>query len=112
MEFDENIHALCLSIESSKISSMGLVSGYGMNNENIAIAEKPDILQLAKLPVWDNKDCKESYASFNKAFVISERQICAGGKNGVDSCFSDSGGFVNKIISLKITFNNLLKAID
>jgi hypothetical protein len=109
IEFNENVHALCLSTESSKVSSMGLVSGYGMNNENFAIAEKPDILQKAQLPVWDNNDCQQSYASFNKAFVITERQICAGGKNGVDSCYSDSGGCVNKFLLLNSLFKNVLK---
>lgn len=86
---------------------MGLVSGYGMNNEDVSIAEKPEVLQKAQLPLWDNSDCQKSYASFNKAFVITERQICAGGKNGVDSCYSDSGGLVQLNIIYLIQDINL-----
>lgn len=89
MTFNENIHSVCLATESSKISSMGIVSGYGMNNENFSIAEKPDTLQAAQLPLWNNQDCQEKYSSLHKNFNISSRQICAGGRNGVDSCYAD-----------------------
>lgn len=91
MTFNENIHSLCLTTETSKISSMALVSGYGMNNENYTLAQKPEVLQAAHLPVWNNQDCRERYENINKAFSVSDRHICAGGTNGVDSCFSDSG---------------------
>lgn len=104
--FSENVHSLCLTTDSSKISSIGLVSGYGMNNENYSVAVKPDILQAAHLPVWNNQDCRDRYA--NKSYSISERQICAGGTNGIDSCYSDSGKEVKFSIYAKNTHNTFL----
>lgn len=91
IKFNDKIHSLCLSTDASKLSSMALVSGYGMNHENFSIAERPEVLQAAQIPVWENQDCQEKYSKIKRGIQISQRQICAGGRNGVDSCYSDSG---------------------
>ncbi|KAG5673644.1 hypothetical protein PVAND_003673 [Polypedilum vanderplanki] len=91
--FNENIRPVCLEGDDNDMSSHAVVSGFGLTNENFEIAIKPEILQSAIVELWSNEECQTSYANINKSFVISNRQICAGGRNGhSDSCYSDSGG--------------------
>ena len=72
---------------------MATVSGWGWNNENQDIGDRADKLQKAKVKVWNNENCQQSFRDVGKKNVISKSQMCAGYKNGgIDSCWADSGG--------------------
>ena len=87
-----------MSTEDSTPETVGVVSGWGMNNEDYSVGEKPDVLQSVEVPIWDNEVCQSSYKGLMKSNKIYESQMCAGEKNGgFDSCWGDSGGpMVNK----------------
>lgn len=43
-----------------------------------------------KVTVRNTNDCKEIYERANR--IVTEKQLCAGGLEGQDSCRGDSGG--------------------
>jgi len=45
-------------------------------------------LQFVRVPVQPHILCRVSYGSLN----VTEKQLCAGGVKGQDSCLGDSGG--------------------
>jgi serine protease 27 len=94
IQFNEHIQPLCLSTDNSpNFLDIGRVSGWGLTHENFNVGIKPNILQTADVPVWENDECQNSYRELNKPHRITENQICAGGRDGgVDSCWMDSGG--------------------
>lgn len=49
--------------------------------------------QLLKisLPILSQNDCQERYNTKNTGITITDRQICAGGIQGKDSCSGDGG---------------------
>lgn len=47
--FSDNVKPLCLETEKSEISELGIVSGFGMTNEDFQVGEKPDVLQSANV---------------------------------------------------------------
>lgn len=49
------------------------------------------ILQRVDLPIENLGKCAKAYDS-QPNIVITNRQICAGGRNGKDACSGDSGG--------------------
>lgn len=86
---------VCLATEESakQINEFGIISGWGYMNENQELGSKPNHLQEAVVPVWNNEECQKSYRSQNQKNVISKGLICAGNRNGgIDSCWADSGG--------------------
>lgn len=44
--------------------------------------------RIVELPYVENANC---------SIVVNERQLCAGGEFGKDSCFGDSGGAVARL---------------
>lgn len=90
IQFGDYVKPLCLNLKDSDTSNHGFVSGYGMTNEDFSIGEKSDLLNVASVALWSNAECQARYASVSKTFLVSDRQICAGG-NSADACFSDSG---------------------
>lgn len=95
IKFSDYIKPVCVETKDINISNLGIVSGFGMTHEDFSIGEKPKTLQSANVPIWANDECQTSYESLGKTFTISNRQICAGGRNGasIDACYSDSGGY-------------------
>lgn len=86
IKFSHNIQPLCLSTEDSASLETGIVTGWGWTNENFNLGEKPDTLQTADVPIWDNDECQMSYKSLMKANKITGNQMCAGGRNGGIDC--------------------------
>lgn len=81
--------------------TLGLVAGWGISNPNVSMddavasdpAEASDILQYVKLPVVDQEECRNSYASRFRQYNITENMFCAGFyEGGRDTCLGDSGG--------------------
>ena len=53
----------------------------------------PDKLQVAKLPIVSNDDCRSMFSSAGYKKTIKPTVICAGlAAGGKDSCEGDSGG--------------------
>ena len=52
-----------------------------------------DVLQYVKLPVVEQGECEESYASRSLTYNITHNMFCAGFyEGGRDTCLGDSGG--------------------
>lgn len=69
---------------------IGLVAGWGKLSFGGPV---PKVLQVAKLPVINNKQCQEMYHNSGHMKIISDSFLCAGYENGgQDSCEGDSGG--------------------
>uniref|UniRef100_A0A336LPC6 CSON008458 protein n=1 Tax=Culicoides sonorensis TaxID=179676 RepID=A0A336LPC6_CULSO len=96
-----------LNLDKDQISSLPLqstsitandnhpatVMGWGWDNEDVTLGNKPEILQKASITVISNEKCQKSYQENNKENIISETQMCAGRlEGGVDACWADSGG--------------------
>lgn len=62
-----------------------VVTGWGVTERGM---RSPDLLQ-AKLPTMNNEQCRDVYKRLKQIWY---KQICAGGRNNVDSCVGDSGG--------------------
>lgn len=56
------------------------------------------ILQKLPLPIVSRDSCGRKYNPLG--FLIKEKQECAGGERGMDSCAGDSGGPLVKAYSL------------
>lgn len=94
IQFNEFIQPLCLPKESSlTVLDIGRVTGWGFTHEDFNVGTKPNILQSADVPVWENDECQTSYRGVYRKLKISDKQMCAGGRDGgLDSCWMDSGG--------------------
>lgn len=93
----EKDQSCCLPAQSSSITENDnhsvTVMGWGWDNEDVTIGNKPEILQKASVTVISNEQCQKSYEANNKENVISATQMCAGRmQGGVDACWADSGG--------------------
>ncbi|CRL07272.1 CLUMA_CG020251, isoform A [Clunio marinus] len=99
IKFNDNIQPLCLSTDESQVMEIGIVTGWGWTNEDLSVGEKPNVLQTADVPIWSNEECQKSYKNLMKTNQISDKQMCAGARNGgIDSCWADSGGpLINKL---------------
>jgi len=63
------------------------VAGWGATNK---VGRDPaDVLQYLGVNVTDTDNCKDIYSK--RGGVLNEKQICAGGEKGKDSCVGDSG---------------------
>ncbi|XP_063698136.1 transmembrane protease serine 9 [Culicoides brevitarsis] len=87
----------CLPPQSASITDNDnrsvTVMGWGWDNEDVTIGQKPEILQKAAVTVISNEECQKSYAANNRQNVISATQLCAGKlEGGTDACWADSGG--------------------
>ena len=70
------------------------VAGWGATLKNGA--RPADILQFLKVPIFEQNRCKETYK--DQGATLEEKQLCAGGVAGRDSCLGDSGsGLMRKV---------------
>lgn len=97
--FNRYVHPVCLptfefftthNFEDIKME----VVGWGV--KNITTGEISDVLEVVWLPIVPLEVCQDSYFDIE----LSEKQICAGGVIGKDSCKGDSGGPVMKSFSI------------
>lgn len=63
------------------------VSGWGMYNPDLQ--KMSEVLQTVTLKGVHMTDCQNTFPAI---FPESTRQICVGGKEGLDTCSGDSGG--------------------
>ncbi|KAL6256344.1 hypothetical protein P5V15_012461 [Pogonomyrmex californicus] len=82
-----NVRPICLPFGTGAtlVHRKAVVTGWGATELG---TRSFDLLQ-AKLPVVTNEQCKEVY---KRTTEIWYKQICAGGRDNVDSCLGDSGG--------------------
>ncbi|XP_062557542.1 serine protease grass-like isoform X2 [Armigeres subalbatus] len=89
--FQDHIKPICLPItpEFQKINyPRYILTGWG-KTENDQLS---NVLQKATLPRVDNEQCMQVFKLNQLPIKLTEKQMCAGGKNFTDSCRGDSGG--------------------
>ncbi|XP_073961108.1 phenoloxidase-activating enzyme-like isoform X2 [Choristoneura fumiferana] len=64
-------------------------AGWGAVNEKISSS---NVKLHVDLPYKNMEFCQRAYTVLNRRFQLWERQVCAGGEVGKDSCKGDSGG--------------------
>lgn len=86
-EFTADIWPVCLPpADENYVGMEGTVTGWGTIHFSGPVSP---VLMEVTVPVWTNEECRGSYPERN----ITERQLCAGGREaGKDSCQGDSGG--------------------
>ncbi|XP_059608829.1 trypsin-1 [Phlebotomus argentipes] len=93
LDFTHRIKPACIATEGSFADSTATVSGWGWTHENQSVGQRADTLQKATVEVWANAECEASFRAHEKSIEISDKQLCAGRRNGgVDACWADSGG--------------------
>ncbi|KAI1297158.1 Serine proteinase stubble [Halotydeus destructor] len=92
VRFNSNLQPICLPSRGEDFSGqVGYVSGWGYTQYKAG--KLPSILQVVKLPIMTNGQCRAMYkkAGFNR--TTPKGIICAGlAAGGKDSCSGDSGG--------------------
>ncbi|XP_018008108.1 phenoloxidase-activating factor 3-like isoform X2 [Hyalella azteca] len=68
---------------ASDVNPLASATGWGKTEK----LDSSPVLQEIKLPLVDMQRCNASYAG-----ILNDKQICAGGVKGEDSCEGDSGG--------------------
>lgn len=63
------------------------VAGWGATEKDVASTVKLKIM----VNVWNITSCQNTYNMFHMP-INEQYQLCAGGKNGIDTCRGDSGG--------------------
>ncbi|XP_019880112.2 CLIP domain-containing serine protease HP8 isoform X2 [Aethina tumida] len=86
---DPNVQPICLpSDEAANADLVGtqpVVTGWGVTEDGT----KSSKLLKVQIPIVPTSECRKVYSHFAP---ISEKQVCAGGVDGKDSCGGDSGG--------------------
>ncbi|KAJ8925763.1 hypothetical protein NQ315_009611 [Exocentrus adspersus] len=84
--FPANIKPICLPLSEMDLTGKSvIVSGWGVTETGL----KSSVLMKVSLPVAPISECQKKYESFAP---VTNKQICAGGYKGRDSCTGDSGG--------------------
>ncbi|XP_045502391.1 CLIP domain-containing serine protease 2-like isoform X1 [Colias croceus] len=91
VNFTDFVKPICLpyTSEFERKTFEGLtmeVAGWGKTETK----STSDVKLKVRLPVIRQDDCKDVYSAANR--VITDKQMCAGGVSGEDSCRGDSGG--------------------
>ncbi|XP_075223823.1 spaetzle-processing enzyme-like [Lycorma delicatula] len=99
IEFNDFVAPICLEYGSlmnrDYTSEQVEVAGWGI--QDLDLGYPATMLQFATMPVVSNKVCHNALKSKT---TITEKQICAGGIKGIDSCGGDSGGPLMKAASV------------
>lgn len=85
VKFNADVQPVCLAT-SDVNPGTAVVTGWGWTNEDFNLGEKPNALQTAEVPIWENGECQRSYKGLMKANKISANQMCAGGRDGGLDC--------------------------
>lgn len=92
-----NVKPICLPFGDSDLSGrFATVSGWGVTEDGYKSAQ----LLKVSMPVLPISHCQSIYQNFAP---INEKQICAGGYKGRDSCGGDSGGPLSYVGSVEGT---------
>lgn len=87
-EFNVNVKPICLPVDFPETDLAGegaIVSGWGVTEHGT----KSSKLLKATIPVRLVQECQSKYQRFAE---VTDKQVCAGGADGQDSCGGDSGG--------------------
>merc|ERR1711981_499273 len=97
-DFDEIVSPVCLGWDNTieVPSTKYIVSGWGRTNNDAydrgdirVSGAHSAILQKLEVPLIDVETCRANNTIFK---ALTEKQVCAGGIPGKDSCSGDSGG--------------------
>ncbi|XP_065359422.1 uncharacterized protein LOC135953441 [Calliphora vicina] len=91
INFQRHIKPICLPIYDNlrhKEYSQYVISGWGTTENGTT----SDILLVAVVPIMDRMECERILKMHRLRLPITLGQICAGGKDLVDTCRGDSGG--------------------
>jgi hypothetical protein len=83
IENEPEVRPICLPNLDTDIFEEAIVAGFGKLKYGGSI---PKILQVAKLPILDNKKCQEMYLEMGVVKKIRDTFLCAMGTRGQDSC--------------------------
>lgn len=89
--FQDHIKPVCLPTTpdfQKLLFPKYILTGWGKTEANTL----SDVLLKATVPRIDNAQCMQILQQQRLWIQLSEKQMCAGGKNLVDSCRGDSGG--------------------
>ncbi|CAG9860337.1 unnamed protein product [Phyllotreta striolata] len=92
----ENIRPICLPLDNlrNSIPEYLIATGWGVSDTRLG--RSSEILQKVSMPVVDLRTCTNNYRLARRV-RLSEKQICAGGRNNRDTCRGDSGGPLQQI---------------
>ncbi|KAK9878521.1 hypothetical protein WA026_022419 [Henosepilachna vigintioctopunctata] len=90
LNYADNVAAICLPVtkEAASYNFTGrnvVVTGFGATETG---RNSPTLLKV-QIPYIERSDCRRIYQN---SAPINYRQLCAGGRNMMDSCGGDSGG--------------------
>ncbi|CAG4953655.1 unnamed protein product [Parnassius apollo] len=89
--YSDFIKPICLPLTQDQRNN--LFSGYDMEVAGWGKTETRSMSEIklkVRVPVVDKNTCSNVYSKANR--IITEKQMCAGGVKGEDSCRGDSGG--------------------
>jgi len=82
IQFDGQVHSICLPIETKLNSSMTLtVAGFGMTKTE----DRSDVMLATNVVEVDHNDCTEDYKKSSFNFTVQSGHLCAIGFNGIQS---------------------------
>ena len=74
------------------------VAGWGATG---ATGTNPaDVLQYLEVPIFEQTRCTETYKQ--RGATLEEKQLCAGGERGKDSCSGDSGSGLMRRVTIPV----------
>ncbi|KAL7292236.1 hypothetical protein TKK_0014184 [Trichogramma kaykai] len=88
-----NVRPICLPLDEASSRALGptaLVTGWG--STEATYPSTTSRLRKVSLPIVDTDRCRKAYSDQPFMEISAERQLCAGGQEGRDSCSGDSGG--------------------
>ncbi|CAH2094433.1 unnamed protein product [Euphydryas editha] len=91
VEFSDFVKPICLPITQELRSNS--FEGYNMEVAGWGQTESrhnSDVKMKVRVPIVKNNKCQDIYRKEGR--ILTEKQICAGGLEGQDSCRGDSGG--------------------
>ena len=92
IHWNEYVWPVCFSSTNLQLTGQeAIVIGWGKRSEKSDIYSER--LQKVKLVIIDSQQCAEWFKLAGRDFVISDRILCAGYREGKkDACHGDSGG--------------------
>ncbi|XP_065073005.1 serine protease grass-like isoform X2 [Ochlerotatus camptorhynchus] len=97
--FQDHIKPICLPVtsESQKmVFPKYILTGWGKTETN----KLSDVLLKATVPRLDNEQCTQILQQQRLWISLNNKQMCAGGKNLMDSCRGDSGGPLGMVVKV------------